>query len=133
MITSLTSKSDDNLRVTRSGAVTLSEDETYALVKVPMNAFILGVWLHKTTAFDAATEGGTNGTLTLGFVDNGEVADVDYFMSDETVDSDATGIVTHDGGKHFSAAGGYITITRTINDSTVDPVVQLFVAYTVIS
>lgn len=132
MITSLTSKSDDNLRVTRSGAVTLSANDTYALVKVPMNAFILGVWLHKTTAFDAATEG-TSGTLTLGFVGNGEVADVDYFMSDETVDSDATGIVTHDGGKHFSAAGGYITITRTINDSTVNPVVQLFVAYTVIS
>ena len=132
MITSLTSKSDDNLRVTRSGAVTLSEDETYALVKVPMNAFILGVWLHKTTAFDAAAEG-TDGALTLGFTGNGEVADVDYFMSDATIDSDATGIVTHDGGKHFSAAGGYITITRTINDSTVDPVVQLFVAYTVIS
>ena len=131
MITSLTSKSDDNLRVTRSGAVTLSANETYALVKVPMNAFILGIWLHKTTAFDAATDG-TSGTLTLGFVGNGESADVDYFMSDETVDSDATGIVTHDGGKHFSAAGGYITITRTINDSTVNPVVQLFVAYTVI-
>jgi len=132
MIISLTSKSDDNLRVTRSGAVTLSADETYALVKVPMNAFILGVWLHKTTAFDAADEG-TSGTLTLGFIGNGEDADVDYFMSDETVDSDATGIVTHDGGKHFSAAGGYITITRTINDSTVSPVVQVFVAYTVIS
>ena len=131
MIISLTSKSDDNLRVTRSGAVTLSANETYALVKVPMNAFILGIWLHKTTAFDAATDG-TSGTLTLGFVGNGESADVDYFMSDETVDSDATGIVTHDGGKHFSAAGGYITITRTINDSTVNPVVQLFVAYTVI-
>jgi hypothetical protein len=132
MIIPITSKSDDNLRVTRSGVVTLDKDETYALVKVPMNAFILGVWLHKITAFDAAAGGGIDGTLTLGFTGNGEDADVDYFMSDAAIDSDATGIVPHDGGKYFNAAGGYITITRTINDSTVNPVVQLFVAYTVI-
>lgn len=129
MINVLSNRAADNVRFVRSGKITLASDDTYAVVKVPKKAFVLGVWLEILTAFD---DQATDGTISVGFTGNGETADPDYFLTTAEAAALTTGMKVSMDGKWFVDAAGLITVTANDNDSTVDPVVRVFVAYTVI-
>ena len=128
-INALGSRSADNIRMMRSGKVTLSADDTYHVLKLPKKAFVVGVWLEIITAFDDQT---TDGTITVGFSGNGETADADYFMDNTAAAPLVTGMKEVTKGKWFSDASGLITVTANDNDSTVDPVIRVWVVYSVI-
>ena len=128
-INALSSRSADNFRMMRSGKITLSADDTYNVVKVPQKAFVVGVWLEVLTAFDDQT---TDGTITVGFSGNGESADPDYFMDNTAAAPLTTGIKEVTKGKWFDTSSGLITVTAADNDSTVDPVIRVWVLYSVI-
>lgn len=128
-INALGSRSADNIRMMRSGKVTLSADDTYHVLKLPKKAFVVGVWLEIITAFDDQT---TDGTITVGFSGNGETADADYFMDNTAAAPLVTGMKEVTKGKWFSDASGLITVTANDNDSTVDPVIRVWVLYSVI-
>lgn len=128
-INALGSRSADNIRMMRSGKVTLSADDTYYVLKLPKKAFVVGVWLEIITAFDDQT---TDGTITVGFSGNGETADADYFMDNTAAAPLVTGMKEVTKGKWFSDASGLITVTANDNDSTVNPVVRVWVLYSVI-
>lgn len=132
MINVLANRAADNFRLMRSGKITLSADETYAAVKVPKKAFVVGVWLEVLTAFDAVDELETDGSLTVGFTGNSEVADPDYFMADAVAIPTATGMKEVTKGKWFGDASGLITLTSVANDAAVAPVVRVWVLYSVI-
>lgn len=129
MINALSSRTADNFRMMRSGKVTLTADDSYAVVKVPKKAFVVGVWLEIITAFDDQT---TDGTITVGFSGNGETADPDYFMDNTAAAPLVVGMKEVTKGKWFGDASGLITLTVADNDSTVDPVVRVWVLYSVI-
>jgi len=129
MINALSSRTADNFRMMRSGKVTLTADDSYAVVKVPKKAFVVGVWLEIITAFDDKT---TDGTITVGFSGNGETADPDYFMDNTAAAPLVVGMKEVTKGKWFGDASGLITLTVADNDSTVDPVVRVWVLYSVI-
>lgn len=128
-INALGSRSADNIRMMRSGKVTLSADDTYYVLKLPKKAFVVGVWLEIITAFDDQT---TDGTITVGFSGNGETADADYFMDNTAAAPLVTGMKEVTKGKWFSDASGLITVTANDNDSTVNPVIRVWVLYSVI-
>ena len=128
-INALGSRSADNIRMMRSGKITLSADDTYQVIKLPKKAFVVGVWLEILTAFDDQT---TDGTITVGFSGNGETADADYFMDNTAAAPLVTGMKEVTKGKWFSDASGLITVTANDNDSTVDPVIRVWVLYSVI-
>ena len=128
-INALGSRSADNIRMMRSGKVTLSADDTYHVLKLPKKAFVVGVWLEIITAFDDQT---TDGTITVGFSGNGETADADYFMDNTAAAPLVTGMKEVTKGKWFGDASGLITVTANDNDSTVDPVIRVWVLYSVI-
>ena len=129
MINVLANRAADNFRMMRSGKVTLSADDSYAVLKVPKKAFVVGVWLEVITAFDDQT---TDGTITVGFSGNGETADPDYFMDNTAAAPLVVGMKEVTKGKWFGDASGLITLTVADNDSTVDPVVRVWVLYSVI-
>ena len=129
MINVLSNRAADNVRFVRSGKITLASDDTYAVVKVPKKAFVLGVWLEILTAFD---DQATDGTISVGFTGNGETDDPDYFLTTAEAAALTAGMKVSMDGKWFVDAAGLITVTANDNDSTVDPVVRVFVAYTVI-
>ena len=128
-INALGSRSADNIRMMRSGKVTLSADDTYHVLKLPKKAFVVGVWLEILTAFDDQT---TDGTITVGFSGNGETADADYFMNNTAAAPLVTGMQEVTKGKWFGDASGLITVTANDNDSTVNPVIRVWVLYSVI-
>lgn len=125
----LSSRAADNFRIMRSGKITLSADDTYQVIKLPKKAFVVGVWLEILTAFDDQT---TDGTITVGFSGNGETADADYFMDNTAAAPLVTGMKEVTKGKWFSDASGLITVTANDNDSTVNPVIRVWVLYSVI-
>ena len=125
----LSSRAADNFRIMRSGKITLSADDTYQVIKLPKKAFVVGVWLEILTAFDDQT---TDGTITVGFSGNGETADADYFMDNTAAAPLVTGMKEVTKGKWFGDASGLITVTATDNDSTVDPIIRVWVLYSVI-
>lgn len=125
----LSSRAADNFRIMRSGKITLSADDTYQVIKLPKKAFVVGVWLEILTAFDDQT---TDGTITVGFSGNGETADPDYFMDNTAAAPLVTGMKEVTKGKWFGDASGLITVTATDNDSTVDPIIRVWVLYSVI-
>jgi len=129
MVNVLANRAADNFRLMRSGKITLSADETYAAVKVPKKAFVVGVWLEVLTAFD---DQDTDGSLTVGFTGNNEDADPDYFMTDAVSLPLVTGMKEVTKGKWFGDASGLITLTSVANDTLVDPVVRVWVMYSVI-
>ena len=128
-INALASRAADNIRIMRSGKITLSADDTYQVIKLPKKAFVVGVWLEILTAFDDQT---TDGTITVGFFGNGETADADYFMDNTAAAPLVTGMKEVTKGKWFGDASGLITVTAVDNDSTVDPVIRVWVLYSVI-
>ena len=128
-INALGSRSADNIRMMRSGKVTLSADDTYHVLKLPKKAFVVGVWLEIITAFD---DQATDGTITVGFSGNGETADADYFMDNTAAAPLVTGMKEVTKGKWFGTSSGLITVTANDNDSTVNPVIRVWVLYSVI-
>lgn len=129
-INALSSHSADNIRMARSGKITLSADDTYQCVRVPKKAFVVGVWLEILTAFNDVD---IDGTITVGFTGNGESANAAYFMSNATAAPLVTGMKVSTVGKWFSDASGLITLTVNDNNATVDPVVRVWVFYSVIN
>ena len=129
MINVLASRAADNFRLMRSGKILIDADDTYAAVKVPKKAFVVGVWLEILTPFDDQS---TDGSLKVGFTGNNEDADDDYFMADAVSLPLVAGMKSVMKGKWFGDASGLITITADDNDSVVNPVVRVWVMYSVI-
>lgn len=114
-------KSADDFRFVRSVILIEPADETYALIQIPHYAYVLDVWLHKTTAY-----GDAGATISVGFIGNGESADSDGFIDTTLGDADAAGVVRAVGdaqpgsqGKWFNDAGGMITVTCDDNAGTI--------------
>lgn len=114
----------DNLRTERTGKITLSEDETYYVFKLPKKSYVTHIGLEILTAADA-------GDLTVGFVGNGESADDEYFMDEVATAVTAAGVKFSTIPKWFVDAGGAITLTLSGGGSTA-PVVRAFVQFAVI-
>jgi hypothetical protein len=131
MINALGHRAADNVRLVRSEAVTLTADDTYALLKLPKKAFVTAVWLEVITPFDDPAVG-DEGTLTLGFSGNGESADVDYFMATNAALPLVAGNKVSTIGKWFGSAAGLITVTAAAEDSTTAPVVRVWATYSII-
>ena len=129
MVNVLANRAADNFRLMRSGKITIDADDTYAVVKVPKKAFVVAVWLEILTAFDDQT---TDGVLEVGFTGNGESADPDYFMGAAVSLPLVTGMKVANKGKWFGDASGLITVTANDNDSVVNPIVRVWVMYSVI-
>jgi hypothetical protein len=116
----------------RSGKITLSAADSYAALKLPKKAFVVGLWLEIITAYDDVAVEEIAGTITVGFSGNGESADADHFLTSAQAAPLVTGMKASSVAKWFDSASGLITVTPTANDSTVDPVVRLWVFYSTI-
>ena len=121
----------DNIRVERTGKITLDADGLYHIFKLPKKAFVHAVHLEILTATDDPAEGDV-GTLTIGFVGNAETAVANYFAATNTTLPLVAGMKSFTKGKWFVDAGGAITATWAAEDSDVDPVIRAFVTFTVI-
>lgn len=104
----------DNYRLARSKALIDLADDTYLVIQIPKYAFVRSVWLNVTVPSES-------GTMTVGWIGNGEVAQPAGFMSIEIAACQVAGlkIAMKDNalsfpGKYFDTASGLITLT---NDS----------------
>jgi hypothetical protein len=106
----------DNSFLYRSQIFAAPADGTHNAIFVPRNGFVEEVWIHRVSP-----AGGTTATISVGFVGNGEEADVDAFLDTAAADADGTVKVTSsksDGqpaseGKWFNTKSGAITLTAT--------------------
>lgn len=121
----------DNYRLARSKTLIDLNDDTYLLIQIPKYAFVRSVWLH-------VTDPSESGTMTVGWLGNGEVAQPAGFMSIEIAECQVAGlkIAMKDNalafpGKYFNSASGIITLT---NDSVGGDsgTCMVFAEYTVI-
>jgi len=128
-----TNKVTDCMRLARSLTLAAPSDDTYNLIRIPENAFIIDVWVEVSTAF-----GGASPTLSVGWMGNGETSQTSGFMTTTQTRPQEAGMkraciqetdVTFP-GKWFTAAGGAITATCTGGSST--GTFTVFVLYAVI-
>jgi hypothetical protein len=122
----------DNIRLAKSKRLIAPADATYNIIRIPQFAFVKQVWLWISTAYAGGAP-----VVTIGFMGNGEVADVDGFMTNIECDPSITGVKTSLGGtavwadgKYFDSAGGAITYTTTLG--TTAGTVTVFADYTVV-
>ena len=128
-------KSADNMRMVRSHTLIDLADGTYNLFRFPKFAFVDQVWLYITVPYS----GGSAGAATVGFVGNGESADVDGFMDATQAGARAAGmkLATADAqpaskGKWFNEASGMLTITFAKSTDSVLVTGYVFARYSVI-
>lgn len=108
-------------RLLKGRLLQLPASDIYYVLKIPIRAFVCGVWLEVVEAFD-----GTIPTVcTVGFIGNKETADPDGFMDAATavltskkVISAASDSQPASEGKHFINGSGIITVTVTAGNST---------------
>jgi len=116
----------DNFTLVRSRLMNEPDDDTYDIIRIPWKGFVSDVTLHLSTAY-----GGAGATMTIGFLGNGESADVDYFLTSAEIDPDAAGYVVSDRPKYFGDKGGAITLTCDDDGGTVG-IFMVFAQLTVI-
>ena len=140
MITKLGNRSSDNFRVIRSGKITLSESDDYAILRLPKKALLTGLWIEIVTASTVPVTGTPDAqTIKVGFTGNGESADDDFFAqltagaTPATLDSKVTGVTDLTKLKWFDKARGTITVTTDVEDAVIKAVVRLWAQYSVIN
>lgn len=122
----------DNIRLAKGKKMAAPADATYNLIRIPRFAFLKQVWLWISTAYAGGAP-----VVTIGFIGNGESADVDAFMTNVESDPTLTGVKTSllgtalwADGKYFDSAAGAITYT-TVKGTTAGTV-MVFADYAVI-
>lgn len=122
----------DNIRLAKSKILIAPANGTWNLIRVPRLAFVRQVWLWISTAYAGGAP-----VVTVGFIGNGETADVDGFMTNFESDPGITGLKTSLGGsavwadgKYFNSAEGAITLTTT--KGTTAGTMIVFADYTVV-
>jgi hypothetical protein len=125
----------DNFRLARSKTLLNKASATYNIIKLPKYTFVSDLWFYVSTAF----AGGAGGTVTIGFIGNGETADADGFMGNTVALPDVAGMKvarqdTKPGsqGKWFNDASGCVTITIDTGTHTTLLNCFVFVAYSVL-
>ena len=116
----------DNFALIRSRLLNEPDDDVYDIIRIPWKGFVSDVTIWKSTAY-----GDAGATITVGFIGNGESADVDYFLTSAEIDPDASGYVVSDRPKYFNDKGGAITLTCDDNAGTVG-VMMVFARLSVI-
>lgn len=108
-------------RLLKGRLLQLPASETYHVLKIPIRAFVCGLWLEVLEAFN----GTAPTTCTVGFIGNKETADPDAFMDAATavLTSEKTISAASDSqpaseGKHFVNGSGVITVSVTAGNST---------------
>lgn len=122
----------DNTRLAKGKTMIAPADGTWNLAAIPRFTFVKMVWIWVTSVYAGGAP-----VVTIGFMGNGEVADVDAFMTNVETDPTFAGmkISTHGtarwaDGKYFDAASGAITLTTTKGTTAGDLVV--FADYSVV-
>jgi len=105
----------DNSRLAKGKTMIAPADATYNLVQIPRFSLVKAIWLWVVSAYAGGAP-----VVTIGFIGNGESADVDAFMTNVETDPTFVGMkVSIHGsalwadGKYFDAASGAITLTTT--------------------
>ena len=105
----------DNTRLSKGKTMIAPADGTWNLVVIPRFALVKTVWLWVTSVYVGGAP-----VVTIGFMGNGEVADVDAFMTNVETDPAVVGMknslhgsAVWADGKYFDAASGAITLTTT--------------------
>lgn len=117
----------DNYRLARSPGLKSLADGTYAVIRLPKNAFVTRTWI----IIDTAAVGGAP-TLTVGWTGNGETAKAADFMDTDKTEPTVLGMKTSNNGKYFSTAQGAITVTVAAGGATTLPTFRVFVEYSVL-
>lgn len=130
MINKIAKIAADNIRVERTGKITIADDGdgVYHLFKLPKKALVLGFHVE---ILDAPADGGDDPTLKLGYLGNAEVSgDDDYFSADAA--PLVEGMKSYTKPKWFVDAGGALTATYDSGDASGDLEIRAFAVYTVI-
>ncbi len=113
MTDKLSFKASDNYRMMKTQTFNTPSAATYNCIRIPKFAFVASVFLNITTAC-----AGTNPTVSVGWLGNGETAQAAGFISTNIAECTIAGLkaATHDTnvsweGKYFEDAGGMLTIT----------------------
>jgi hypothetical protein len=122
----------DNTRLAKGKTMIAPADGTWNLVALPRFAFVKTVWLWVISGYVGGAP-----VVTIGFIGNGESADVDAFMTNVETDPTFVGMKNsvHGSalwadGKYFDAASGAITLT-TAKGTTAGNLIA-FVDYSVV-
>jgi len=122
----------DNTRLAKGKTMIAPADGTWNLVALPRFTFVKTVWLWVVSAYAGGAP-----VVTIGFIGNGEVADVDAFMTNVETDPTFVGMKNSlhgtgawADGKYFDAASGAITLTTTKGTTAGNLI--MFVDYAVI-
>jgi len=127
----------DSVRFARSKNLINKASGTYNIIRLPHFAFVREIVLVETVAYAG---GAIDGTISIGFTGNGEVADVDGFMTVAHAQAAVVGSrkISDDiaaawyAGKWFNTAGGQVTITFTTGTCTTLVTGVVFCEYYVI-
>jgi len=129
----MTNALSDKVYMARSLLFNAPDDGTYAIIDLPTKAFVTGVWLNIKTAYVGGPP-----TLTIGWMGNGETAQLAGFMTSEIANPLEAGMkkATHDTllswpGKYFDSGKGAVTMTIAANAASTEGIFMVFVAYTV--
>ena len=129
----LNSQASDNFRLARSQTMVSASDGTYNLIRLPVNAFVMDVWLYMSTAYS-----GGSPSITIGWLGNGETAQPAGFMTNLVAKPLEAGIkramketLEQFPGKYFNAASGMVTATLAADTGT-GGIWQVLVHYSVI-
>jgi len=105
----------DNTRLSKGKTMIAPADATYNIVQLPRFALVKAVWLWVISAYAGGAP-----VVTIGFMGNGETADVDAFMTNVETDPTFVGMkcsmhgsALWADGKYFDSASGAITLTTT--------------------
>ena len=122
----------DNTRLAKGKTMIAPADGTWNLLALPKFAFVKTVWLWVTSVYVGGAP-----VVTIGFIGNGEAADVDAFMTNVETDPTFAGMKNSihcsalwADGKYFDAASGAITLTTTKGTTAGNLI--MFVDYAVI-
>ena len=130
MIDKMSKIAADNIRIERTGKITIADDGdgVYYLFKLPKKALVLGFHID---ILDAPADGGDNPTMKLGYVGNAEVSgDDDYFVAD--AEPLTEGMKSYTKPKWFVDAGGALTATYDSEDASGDLIIRAFAVYTIL-
>ena len=122
----------DNTRLAKGKTMIAPANATYNLVQIPRFSLVKAIYLWVVSAYAGGAP-----VVTIGFIGNGESADVDAFMTNVETDPTFVGMKNsiHGSalwadGKYFDAASGAITLT-TAKGTTAGNLI-VFVDYCVV-
>jgi hypothetical protein len=128
-----TAKASDHFRMEASKLMLSPADGTYNLIRIPMFALVIDVWIQIVTAFTG------DASVTVGWLGNGETADEEGFIVNDIADPINVGLKRGFNiaentfpGKYFSEASGVVTATVAANYTGAVKDFRVFAHFTVI-